>query len=324
MNYSDIHIQLRKWYKNFGRHDLPWRKTNDPYVIYISEMMLQQTQVKTVLERSFFPFLERFPTLESIKASSIDDILHAWQGLGYYRRARYIHACAQIAAPQLPTDPKALVKLPGIGKSTAHAIAAFSTHRPVAVLDANVKRILYRFFAKTEAKEKALWQMAETLLDREEPYVYNQAMMDIGATLCLPKSPKCEQCPLEEYCMGKENPSKYPQKSRSKKRPLKQKKIAVLHYDTKLFMRKRQTELLGGLWEFPEVEELDLPVGNALHKIVHEYTHFKLEAEIFYVQLDQSIVAKEGEWIDIASFSEIATSSLEKKIVKALFETDAH
>ncbi|BDY13786.1 A/G-specific adenine glycosylase [Hydrogenimonas cancrithermarum] len=324
MNYSDIHIQLRQWYKSFGRHDLPWRKTNDPYVIYISEMMLQQTQVKTVLDRFFFPFLKRFPTLESIKASSIDEILHAWQGLGYYRRARYIHACAQIASPSLPTDPKELVKLPGIGKSTAHAIAAFSKHYPVAVLDANVKRILYRFFAKTEAKERELWKMAEILLDHEEPYIYNQAMMDLGATVCLPKSPKCEICPFASRCMGRESPMNYPQKRVLKKRPIKQKKIAVLQCGTKLFMRKRKTELLGGLWEFPEMEDLDLPVGNALHKIVQEYTHFKLEAELFLLQTKKSDHMTDGEWIDIASFGKLATSTLEKKILKVLFETDTH
>jgi A/G-specific adenine glycosylase len=324
MNYSDIHNKVRLWYKRYGRETLPWRQTDDPYVIYISEMMLQQTQVKTVLERFFFPFLERFPTLQSIKEASLDDLLHAWQGLGYYRRVRYIYDCAQIAAPKLPTDPKELVKLPGIGKSTAHAIAAFSTHQPVAILDANIKRILYRFFAKQKATEKELWQMAEELLDREEPYIYNQAMMDIGAMVCLPKAPKCELCPLSSHCMGKENPLAYPQKKERKKRPIKQRQIAVVQCHNKLLMRKRQTELLGGLWEFPEVEELQLPVDKPCCTITHTYTHFKLEAELFYIKVDQCSGIKEGEWIDIASFSEIATSSLEKKIIKQLFQTDTN
>ena len=313
MHYIDIHNEIRNWYRRNGRDELPWRQTDDPYKIYISEMMLQQTQVKTVLERYYFPFLKRFPTLQSVAEASLDEVLYAWQGLGYYRRARYIHETAKIAAPDLPTDVESLVKLPGIGQSTAHAVAVFSTHAPVAVLDANVKRILYRFFAKERTTPKELWQMADTLLDREHPYEYNQAMMDIGAMVCLPKAPKCDTCPLSSRCQGKEDPLKYPAKKAKKSR-----KSVVTHYlwiekAEKILMIKRHGELLGGLYELPAVEEV--PEGlKPIAQIVHDYTHFRRIAKIYRLEND----AVEGEWIEKKRLDEIAVSSLEKKIFKAL------
>ncbi|WP_201352821.1 A/G-specific adenine glycosylase [Hydrogenimonas urashimensis] len=314
MNYSDIHAAIGKWYGIHGRHDLPWRQTDDPYLIYISEMMLQQTQVKTVLKRFFFPFIERFPTLQSIKEASVDDLLLAWQGLGYYRRARYIHQTAQVSAPRLPTDPAELVKLPGIGKSTAHAIAAFSTHLPVAVLDANVKRVLHRFFAEKERKEKRLWTLAEKLLDCENPYIYNQAMMDIGATVCLPKAPRCDLCPLASRCLGREKPLHYPQPARKKTRPLHHQAYLWIEKEGKILMRKREGDMLGGLWELPSVESPP-PKSEKIAEIVHDYSHFRRIAEI-YISADTEQI--EGEWLDYGELENIAISSLERKIFKKL------
>jgi len=314
MNYSDIHTDIGTWYERCGRHDLPWRKTDDPYLIYISEMMLQQTQVKTVLERFYFPFLDRFPTLKSIAEATLDDVLHAWQGLGYYRRARYIHETARIAAPRLPTDPGELVRLPGIGKSTAHAIAAFSVHAPVPILDANVRRILYRFFARKKATEKELWQLAETLLDRENPYTYNQAMMDIGATVCLPKNPDCDTCPLERKCMGRSAPQDYPAPKRAKNRPVKRRCYLLVENGAKILMRKRKGDLLGGLWELPSTETAPKE-GEKLFEIVHDYTHFRRIAELYRYRGKKN---PEGEWIDVKELHSIATSSLEKKIFARL------
>ncbi|WP_300366728.1 A/G-specific adenine glycosylase [Hydrogenimonas sp.] len=313
MNYSDIHTAIREWYATNGRHDLPWRNTDDPYIIYISEMMLQQTQVKTVLDRHFHPFLKRFPTLRHIKEAKLDDVLHAWQGLGYYRRARYIYATAQIAAPKLPTDPAELVKLPGIGKSTAHAIAAFSSHRPVAVLDANVKRILCRFFAKKSAAPKALWEMAEVLLDRKEPYIYNQAMMDIGSTVCTPKSPSCHLCPLQSGCMGQSDPIRFPQKRVKKPRPVRYRKLACVRNETGLLMRQRKGELLGGLWELPELDEMET-TAEKIGEVTHEYSHFKLVAEL-YESNNRNLP---GTLVTYENLTTIPTSSLEKKIFEKL------
>ena len=183
-----LHETLLKWYENHGRHALPWRRTRDPYRIWISEIMLQQTQVRTVLERFYFPFLERFPTLQSLAAAPLDDVLKQWEGLGYYTRAKNLHKAAQMCAPFLPETAEGLQSLPGVGKSTAHAVAAFAYGIPVPILDANVKRILFRYHARRSAGEKELWELAEKLFDPHHPFEFNQAMMDIGATLCLPKT----------------------------------------------------------------------------------------------------------------------------------------
>ncbi|WP_456451799.1 A/G-specific adenine glycosylase [Hydrogenimonas sp.] len=316
MNYSDIHIAIARWYAQNGRHNLPWRRTRDPYRIYVSEMMLQQTQVKTVLERFYFPFLERFPTLQSVADATLEEVLHAWQGLGYYRRARYIHETARIAASNLPTDPDELVKLPGIGKSTAHAIAAFSTHAPVPILDANVRRILHRFFARKKATEKELWRLAEELLDRENPYDYNQAMMDLGATVCLPKAPRCDACPLCPKCRGKEAPLLYPEKRGKKARPVRRTRYLLLEKGSKILMRKRISGMLGGLWELPTVENIPED-GEKLFEIVHDYSHFRRVAEVWRYEGCEEI---KGEWVDADTLHEVPVSSLERKIFARLFE----
>ncbi|WP_353662201.1 A/G-specific adenine glycosylase [Hydrogenimonas sp. SS33] len=317
MNYSDIRLAIANWYALNGRHDLPWRRTDDPYRIYISEMMLQQTQVKTVLERFYGPFLERFPTLQSVADASLDDLLHAWQGLGYYRRARYIHETAKRCAPDLPTEPEALMKLPGIGKSTAHAIAAFAAHRPVAVLDANVRRILHRFFAQKSRSEKILWNLAETLLDRTNPYTYNQAMMDIGATVCLPKAPLCGRCPLATRCRGKSDPLAYPAPAQKKRRPIKHQIYLWVEKQGKILMQKRKGEMLGGLWELPAVEKAPSE-GKKVAEVVHDYTHFRRIAEIYEVKEEKGV---EGEWLGKADLRDIALSSLERKIFEKLHFT---
>ena len=201
---------LLHWYRKNGRHDLPWRTTNQPYHIYLSEIMLQQTQVKTVLERFYFPFLQRFPTLRDIACADVDDVLKMWEGLGYYTRARNLHTAAQKCDGELPKNAYELLLLPGIGRSTAHAIAAFAYKEALPILDANVKRILHRYFALRERNEKNLWEHSYTLLDSKHPFEYNQAMMDVGATICLPKKPLCELCPFESTCQGKSTPLALP------------------------------------------------------------------------------------------------------------------
>jgi A/G-specific adenine glycosylase len=317
-NYSDIHENIARWYAKHGRHDLPWRQTRDPYRIYISEMMLQQTQVKTVLERFYFPFLERFPTLQSVADAAPEEVLHAWQGLGYYRRARYIHETARMAAPRLPTDPEALMRLPGIGKSTAHAVAAFATHAPLPILDANVRRILHRFFAEKKATEKELWRLAETLLDKRRPYDYNQAMMDIGAMVCTPKTPDCAACPLAAGCRGKEEPTAYPAPRKRKARPVRTTNYLLYERGRRIYLVCRESRMLGGLWAFPETPKA--PAGEKLAEIVHDYTHFRRIAKLYRGEGDPP---EGGEWFDADGLDEVPVSSLERKLFAALFETDA-
>ncbi|MCF6207297.1 MAG: A/G-specific adenine glycosylase, partial [Sulfurovum sp.] len=169
VDLEKTHRQIREWYAKNGRHDLPWRTTDDPYRIYLSEVMLQQTQVKTVLERFYFPFLEKFPTLKALGSAPLDEVLKAWEGLGYYNRAKNLHKTAQLLiqkgqvqgiAPTMPENIDSLVKLPGIGKNTAHAIAAFAFNKPVPVMEANVRRILCRIHRIKTPNDKKIWELA--------------------------------------------------------------------------------------------------------------------------------------------------------------------
>jgi A/G-specific adenine glycosylase len=207
---TSFHRSLRRWYDTHGRKNLPWRNVLDPYPVYISEIMLQQTQVTTVLERFYFQFLKRFPTLASLAKADRDDVLKAWQGLGYYQRARNLHEAAKRCKGVLPGEVEALMELPGIGKNTAHAVAAFAFGKKTAVMEANVKRAICRIFALTRPSEAELWEKAVLLLDKCHSFDYNQAMMDIGATICTKRAPKCAQCPASKICKGKDSPEAYP------------------------------------------------------------------------------------------------------------------
>jgi len=241
------HQKINTWYKQYGRLDLPWRTTDDPYPIYLSEVMLQQTQVVTVLERYYFPFLKRFPTLEALGSAPLDDVLKLWEGLGYYNRAKNLHKTAGIlskaqargVAPILPSTIESLIALPGIGQNTAHAVAAFAFKQPVPIMEANVKRILCRVHQLETPTDKVLWEIAYEMVDRVNPFDYNQAMMDIGATVCKPKDPNCLHCPLKDICKGQDDPTRYPTK---KKRivPTREQNIMLTLYNDKLSMRQRE------------------------------------------------------------------------------------
>lgn len=276
------HADLLRWYETHGRHELPWRNTDDPYKIWVSEIMLQQTQVKTVLERFYFPFLERFPTLASLAAAPLDDVLKQWEGLGYYTRAKNLHRAAQISAPFLPDSVEGLAALPGIGKSTAHAVASFAYGTPVPILDANVKRILYRYYGRRNADEKALWRLAERLFDREHPFEFNQAMMDIGATLCLPRSAACDRCPLRPGCKGAvSDPLRYPAPKTRKSVPVRKRHIIVYSHSGRYGLKQREGRFLHGLWSFHEQTEAPQGHTKVLGEIVQVYSHFRLEAKVW-------------------------------------------
>jgi A/G-specific adenine glycosylase len=247
---KQAHKNIQNWYQKYGRLDLPWRITNDPYHIYLSEVMLQQTQVKTVLERYYFPFLEKFPTLKALGDAPLDNVLKMWEGLGYYNRAKNLHMTATLVN-ELPEAIDELIKLPGIGKNTAHAVAAFAFNQTVPIMEANVKRILCRLNKIKTPNDKELWNNAYELVDKANPFDYNQAMMDIGATICLPKNPKCEVCPLADICKGQEEPTLYPTK---KKRivPTREENILINIYDDTLSLTQRKGKFLHGLWGFDE------------------------------------------------------------------------
>ncbi len=320
MHYQPLHDALFSWYQTHGRHDLPWRNTRDPYPIYLSEIMLQQTQVATVLERFYFPFLERFPTLKSVAEAPEEAVLKAWQGLGYYTRARNLHACAKACDGTLPGSAAELEQLPGIGKSTARAVAAFAYHEPVAILDANVKRIIHRFFALASPTPKTLWEKTDALLDAARPYDYNQAMMDLGATVCTPKAPECAVCPLASGCRGKTDPTAYPEPKKKKAVPHHARYALVQLHKGKIGLMLRKEKLLGGLWGFvqqdtaPEVHEL---LGTARHA----YSHFKLTLSACLVEGD--LPGCDG-WFSLEEIAALPLSKIDETIlamVKHRFET---
>ena len=312
---KNIHKNIQKWYKNSGRLDLPWRTTIDPYHIYLSEVMLQQTQVSTVLERYYFPFLKKFPTLKSLGDAPLDDVLKIWEGLGYYNRAKNLHKTAGLIKT-LPTEIDELIKLPGIGINTAHAIATFAYKKPVPIMEANVKRILCRLHTLKSPTDKELWDIAYDLVDKENPFDYNQAMMDIGSSICTPKNPSCSICPLSEICQGQDEPTLYPIK---KKRivPTREQNITISIYNDKLSLSQRSGKFLHGLWGFPSTE-IPLCASEYIGVVTHIYTHFKLICKVYvYDELDK----EQDNYFNTEEIRKLAISKVDDKILNLYLDT---
>ncbi|MGZ8547017.1 MAG: A/G-specific adenine glycosylase [Sulfuricurvum sp.] len=311
--YREVHKSLLDWYHKNGRHDLPWRTTDNPYHIYLSEIMLQQTQVKTVLERFYFPFLERFPTLSDLAEANVDDVLKMWEGLGYYTRARNLHAAARQCNGTFPDNANDLMQLSGIGRSTAHAIAAFAYREPLPILDANVKRILHRYFALQECNDKKLWKYAYALFDHAHPFEYNQAMMDVGAMICTPKKPLCELCPLEDTCQGKSSPLLYPASKIKKIKPIRARNIIVYQKGNTYALAQRQTRFLSGLWGFYESEELPEARLKVLGEVTQHYSHFTLQANVYLHE--ESILPEGFEWFSLEEMTTLSLSRADHKVI---------
>jgi len=270
---NDFGDTVVAWQKKHGRHDLPWQNTRDPYVVWLSEIMLQQTQVATV--RDYFArFMQRFPTVADLAAAHQDEVLGLWSGLGYYSRARNLHRAAQdvmtLHDGVFPTSSKALQTLPGIGRSTAAAVASLCFGEPIAILDGNVKRVLTRYLGfgddlASSRVEKALWAIAQTMLPQRQveasmPY-YTQGVMDLGATLCTPKKPQCTQCPVTSRCVAYAEglPERYPVKTRKLKRTSEQ--LWLLQIQTQagdVWLRQRpQSGVWAGLYCLPMFESFE-------------------------------------------------------------------
>jgi A/G-specific adenine glycosylase len=319
-----FHQRLHTWYGKNGRRDLPWRNTRDPYAIYISEIMLQQTQVKTVLERYYFQFLERFPTIEKLAKSPSEQVLQAWQGLGYYNRALNLHNAAKSCRTALPDNVDALMSLPGIGRNTAHAVAAFAYRQPVAVMEANVRRVLSRIFALPSATEQELWDKATLLLDTHEPFDYNQAMMDIGATVCTKRNPQCALCPAQLMCKGQSSPDSYPAAKPKKSVPVRAKNIIVAYNNRgEYYAAPRSSRFLKGLYHFLEIPKeeksvtLDkknyaLAAARKLGSIRQQYSHFTLEADVWLLDATSTTGAY---WHSLSKLKKLPCSMAETKIL---------
>ena len=287
---------LIAWQRQHGRHHLPWVASRDPYRVWLSEIMLQQTQVSTVLDY-YARFLQRFPDVASLAAAHQDDVLALWSGLGYYSRARNLHRCAQVVVAQhggqFPGSSAALAELPGIGRSTAAAIAAFCYGERCAILDGNVKRVLARALGfdgdlAESRQEKALWLRAEALLPETDIAAYTQGLMDLGATLCSTRKPDCDACPLASLCVAQAQgrPLAYPVKTRKLKRGRRANALLWLDHDDCVWLVQRpQTGVWAGLWSLPEfssdpqlwglAQSADWPgTGRPLPTVQHTLTHF--------------------------------------------------
>jgi len=276
--------------------------------------MLQQTQVATVLARYYFPFLKKFPSLAALAKAKQTDVLKAWQGLGYYNRALNLHHAAKQCRGTLPENVEALMELKGIGRNTAHAVAAFAYRQPVPVLEANVKRVLSRIFALSKPNDKELWHKAELLLDHKNPFDYNQAMMDIGAILCKRRSPLCHECPATNICKGKNTPEAYPAPKIKKATPVRHKTIVVpQNAQGRFHATPRTTRFLNGLYHFKEAASTPQKAIKLGH-VRQQYSHFTLEADVY---MKNSASNGKG-WYSLAQLKKLPMSMAEQKILKML------
>jgi A/G-specific adenine glycosylase len=305
---QDFSTRLIAWQKVHGRHDLPWQNTTDPYAIWVSEIMLQQTQVTAVVGY-YAKFMQRFPTIASLAAATEDAVLKHWSGLGYYSRARNLRKAAmqidELHAGKFPSEFELILSLPGIGRSTAAAIASFAFNQIHTILDGNVKRVLARHYCVEgwpgqPKVEQQLWQLAERLLPKDEMVAYTQGLMDLGATVCTRSKPKCADCPLNSSCeaLRQNRVSSLPTPKPRKIMPEKDVAMLIVRYRDYVMLEKRPSSgIWGGLWSFPEVDVAlnDAEIASALiekyqlngflqtplkmvnlSKLRHAFTHFKL------------------------------------------------
>lgn len=295
--------QVLTWYEKKGRKDLPWQQNKTPYRVWISEIMLQQTQVKTVIPY-YQKFMASFPTIKALAEADEDTVLHHWTGLGYYARARNLHKAAKIITQQyqgeFPNNINEVIALPGIGRSTAGAILSISQNQHHAILDGNVKRVLARYYTITghngqAAFEKTLWPIAEKLTPKEGVAFYTQAMMDLGATCCTRTNPNCLLCPVASGCLANAGnlQAEFPNKKPKKTIPEKQTIMVIPKIEQHVYMEKRPpTGIWGGLWCFKEVnDESEIPTvlqalslktkgtDSILHfpTFRHTFSHFHLD-----------------------------------------------
>ena len=341
---SDFALRLIRWQKRHGRHDLPWQldwqKRRDRYPVWLSEIMLQQTQVATVVPY-YERFLVRFPTLADLAAAPVEDVMSLWSGLGYYARARNLHACAQAVMErhggEFPPDPGALAALPGIGRSTANALAAFCFGAQVPILDGNVKRVLCRCFGVegfpgAPAVEKRLWQLAAELLPQAEVGTYIQAQIDLGATVCTRGKPRCGECPLAGQCVALRDGrvAELPAAKPRRVPPQRESTLLVLVDGGSILLELRPPAgVWGGLLSLPELhagtdvrrhaETLGCRVQSLrqLPELVHTFTHFRLTIRPLLIAAEPLPHAAEAgrRWLALA---EMASAPLPAPIRKLL------
>jgi A/G-specific adenine glycosylase len=309
MKPKDFQHAVLNWFEYQGRTDLPWQNPITPYRVWVSEIMLQQTQVATVIPY-FERFMQSFPSIESLANASVDDVLHHWTGLGYYARARNLHKTAQIITlehqQQFPDTIQALSALPGIGRSTAGAIRSIGFKKPAAILDGNVKRVLARFSGTAgwpgkTAVHNQLWDIAEYYSPLKRTQQYTQAMMDLGALVCTRANPQCDQCPIESHCKAalKGEQSLFPGKKPKKAMPIRESIFLMLRNPEGniLLQQNPPAGLWGGLWVLPTIDQLseldalaknlqlEIKTTNFLTQKRHTFSHFHLDYQVFDIDV---------------------------------------
>ena len=358
-NEAELRPLLLNWWSDHGRHDIPWKRTSsgdrpapdqplDPYPIWIAEVMLQQTQLAVVL-----PYWHRwmavFPTVEALAAASLEQVRLLWQGLGYYSRARRLHQAAQqISGRSWPGDLEEWMALPGIGRTTAGSILSSAFNAPVPILDGNVRRVLARLRAhdRPPARDQALfWQWSHELLDPQRPRDFNQALMDLGATLCTPRQPLCDACPWQRHCAAYAagEPSRWPVSEERKPVPFQVIGVGVvLNADGEVLIDQRLEEgLLGGLWEFPggkqepgetieacitrELQEelaIEVTVGQELISVDHAYSHKRLRFVVHVCRWlsgePKPLASQQVRWVLPDDLGNYAFPAANAKIIAAL------
>jgi A/G-specific adenine glycosylase len=302
---------LLDWYDAHAR-DLPWREDRDPYRVWLSEIMLQQTRVAAVIAH-YHEFLGRFPTVQKLAAAREASVLAAWSGLGYYRRARMLHAAAKIVVRELggkfPTTAAELRELPGVGRYTAAAIASIAFGEPVAVVDGNVERVLHRVSGYRLLGEK-LWEAAEKLLDRTRPGDFNQAMMELGATVCTPRAPACLTCPVIDLCATRGELAGAAKPAPQKKREIH---YALARRDGKVFLvqRPRDAHLMAGMWELPEMSPPRR--GKPALTLRHSITVTDYIVRVWRQRPPQD---HSGKWVDLERLGQVALTGLARKVLR--------
>jgi A/G-specific adenine glycosylase len=338
------------WYDRH-RRILPWRagpgQTPDPYKVWLSEIMLQQTTVKTVAPY-FLRFLQQWPTVQNLAAAPLQDVLKAWAGLGYYARARNLHACAQAVVERhggkFPADESELLALPGIGAYTAAAVAAIAFDRPVVPVDGNIERVVTRLFAIAEplpASKTTIRHLAQALTPQARAGDFAQALMDLGASICSPQRPACALCPLNDGCEARRrgDPEIFPVKMPKREGKLRRgAAFFALRADGMVLVRSRPTKgLLGGMTEVPTTEwSADFDESAALGdapfnaswkrlrgKVTHVFTHFPLELSVYAAEVPAKTRAPKGaRWVSLSELSGEALPSLMRKVIAHALESD--
>lgn len=347
--YHNFTEPLLCWFDQYGRKNLPWQHPKSAYRVWISEIMLQQTQVKTVIPY-FKRFMVSFPTLKHLANADEDAVLAQWSGLGYYSRARNMHKAAKIIIMnyegQFPNAFSQLVQLPGIGPSTAAAIASLAFHQPTAILDGNVKRVLTRYFMidgwpEQSKIKKQLWHLANQCMSKERSSDYTQAIMDLGATCCTVKQPTCSHCPVQKTCLSYLNKKveHYPFRKAKKELPVKAQHFLLLYTtDNKIYLEKRPPiGLWGGLWCLPTLNSEEEPItylsqhydihcveAKPLPNFKHTFSHFHLHINPTAFKIEQtnhSGVNITGKWF---SHNELTSIGLAKPIHQIIYDFLAH